>query len=97
MADQAGRRPAGWPLRRLPAASLALGILGLTAFSFYGIVPALALVSGLLSDYRIHRTGGHRGRGMAEAGIVLGIIGILATLSLVASVDVTRFWGGHGI
>jgi hypothetical protein len=97
MADQAGRRPAGWPLRRLPAASMALGILGLTAFFFYGIVPVLALVSGLVSDYWIHRTGGRRGRGMAGAGIVLGIIGILATLSLVASVDVTSFWRAYGI
>jgi hypothetical protein len=70
-------------------AALVLGIVGL--FSLFcgilGICSILALIFGILSRNEINASGGSvRGGGMSMAGIILGVIGILATIGWIAVV-----------
>lgn len=56
-------------------ASLVLGLIGLPA-GCTGIVPLLAIVLGVVGLGQVARAGGG-GRGMAYAGIALGLVGVL--------------------
>ncbi len=64
-------------------ASLVLGIVGLTAFP---VIPSLlALIFGYKGRREIDRSGGlQEGRGLAVAGIVLGWIGCVVLLLIIA-------------
>ncbi len=55
-------------------ASLVLGILGLGSLPFAASL--LAIIFGAVALKRIRRNPGQEGRGMAVAGIILGILGI---------------------
>jgi hypothetical protein len=70
-------------------ASLVLGIVGLVLFVFFMILPILALVFGLVASRQIKESRGTQsGSGVAIAGAVMGAIGILLFLLLIAT-------GGH--
>ena len=61
----------------LATAALVLGLVGLVMFWFFGIVPLLALIFGLISTKAINRSGGTlSGLGQARAGVILGLIGV---------------------
>jgi Domain of unknown function (DUF4190) len=61
----------------LAVASMVLGIVGILFFVFFAIVPALALIFGLVSHSQIRQSAGTQGgSGMAVAGIVLGAVGV---------------------
>ena len=63
------------PLKKATTA-MVLGIIGLFCIPF--VFSVLALVLGLQARAEIDRSGGaYRNRGMATAGIVLGIIGLV--------------------
>lgn len=67
----------------LSVASLVLGILGiLTAALGIGLLfAALAVIFGAVSGAKIKKSGGfYTGRGMAKAGLILGIIPLAALL-----------------
>jgi hypothetical protein len=63
----------------LAVASLVLGIVGLILAGFFAIVPALALILGLvaLSQIRTATPGTLAGKGLAIAGVALGSVGIV--------------------
>lgn len=66
--------------------ALVLGIVGLLCCGIFTAIPAL--IVGIIANKEIGASGGYQaGRGMAIAGIVLGIAGIVLSLLLVA------FWG----
>jgi hypothetical protein len=66
--------------------SLVLGIIGLFLFVFFMIVPILALVFGLVGGNQIRSSGGRQtGEGMATAGAIMGGLGILFFVFLVAA------------
>jgi hypothetical protein len=66
-------------------AAMVLGIIGL--FCVPLVFSVLALVFGILARNEIDRSGGmYRNRGMATAGIVLGIIGLALGVLFVANV-----------
>lgn len=71
------------PANGLAIASMVLGITGLVILWIIG--PILALVFGYIAKGQIDRSGGTQGgRGFAIAGIVLGWIGIVWGLLIVA-------------
>ena len=75
----------------LAVASMVIGIVSFVLACGYGIGllgSPVALVMGRISMKRIDRSGGQLGgRGMAQAGFILGIIGtVLLVLSLIALV-----------
>jgi hypothetical protein len=63
-------------------ASMVCGIVGLVVFGF--ILGIIAIVLGSIAKNEIRRTG-QGGYGMATAGIVLGIIDIIAGIFIVAA------------
>lgn len=67
----------------LAVASLVLGILtvtfGMWCLWFFPVLPILAVVFGHISLSQLRRQGG-TGRGMAIAGLVMGYIGLAATI-----------------
>ncbi len=66
--------------------ALILGILGPLCCGIFTAIPALIL--GIMARKEIDASGGSQsGRGMAIAGIVLGIVGIIVSLLIIA------FWG----
>lgn len=68
----------------LAIASLVLGILGLPPLLINVIASILGLVFGLISRSSIRNSGGGLGGGgLATAGIVLGLVGILLNLLVV--------------
>jgi hypothetical protein len=88
----AGPPPQGWvpgapwgPPRNDGSAigALVCGILSITCAGYLGIILGpVALVLGVRSRRRITDSGGAlRGEGMAQAGIVLGIIGIVISIA----------------
>ncbi len=74
---QAHGLPFGQPqLHKKAVTSMVLGIIGL--FCIPMVLSVLALVFGLQARNEIDRSGGaYSNRGMATAGVVLGIIGIV--------------------
>jgi hypothetical protein len=63
----------------LAIASLVLGIIWL-----WGLGSILALIFGLVARKQIDQSNGMaRGRGLATAGIVLGIVGIIGAIALI--------------
>ena len=62
-------------------ASLVLGIVGLTAIFcvFPGVASVLAIIFGHMARNEIDAGSGQEGRGMAVAGFVMGIIGVVVT------------------
>ena len=63
-----------------------LGILGPLCCGIFTAIPALIL--GIMARKEIDASGGSQsGRGMAIAGIILGIVGIVLSLAIIA------FWG----
>jgi hypothetical protein len=63
----------------MSVASLVLGILWL-----WGLGSLLALIFGILGKNQIDRSAGREsGRGMAVAGIVLGIVGLAGAVILI--------------
>jgi hypothetical protein len=65
---------------RLAIASLALSVLWL-----YALGSLLGLVLGIVAEGRIDRSGGTlKGRGLAIAGIVLGALGLVVSIILLA-------------
>ncbi|HAS12906.1 MAG TPA: hypothetical protein DCS55_20720, partial [Acidimicrobiaceae bacterium] len=74
--------PAPTKTNGLAIASLVLGILWL-----YWIGSILALIFGLIAKSQIDNSNGTQtGRGLAVAGIVLGLIGIVVPLLAVAAI-----------
>jgi Flp pilus assembly protein TadB len=63
--------------------ALVCGILSITCAGFLGIILGpVGLALGTRSRRRISESGGAlRGEGMAQAGIVLGIIGIVVSIA----------------
>ena len=53
-----------------------LGIVGLFSFWFAIVLGILAIVFGVYAKKAMERTGNYTGKGMAKAGIILGIIDI---------------------
>lgn len=92
-------RPA--PTEGLAVASMVIGIVSLVLACGYGIgllgSPA-ALVMGRISMKRIDRSNGQLGgRGMAQAGFILGIIGtVLLAITLIALVVILVVAVGGG-
>ncbi len=71
-------------------ASLVLGLIGL------GIGSVLAIIFGLMAKKNIRESGGmETGGGMATAGIVLGILGVVGALILIVS-GLAASGGGAG-
>ena len=63
-----------------------LGILGPLCCGIFTAIPALIL--GIMARKEIDASGGNQtGRGMAIAGIILGIVGIIVSILMIA------FWG----
>ncbi|MBI4885353.1 MAG: DUF4190 domain-containing protein [Actinobacteria bacterium] len=61
----------------LATAALVCGLLGLVMFWFFGIVPLLGLIFGLISAKAIKRSSGTlTGLGKARAGWITGLIGV---------------------
>ena len=73
----------------LAIASLILGILGILTVP-YVVLAILALIFGLVSMKR-YKEGYHDRRGMAKAGIILGIIGLSLALLLYGLVILSFF------
>lgn len=87
-----GTDPSGAaPTRSLPTgmavASLVLGILGLltSAFLLGGLLGLVAVILGVIALSKIKR-GEAGGRGMAVGGIITGILAMLVTILIVATV-----------
>ncbi len=67
------------------------GLIGLVMFWFFGIVPLLALIFGLVSTRTINRSGGTlRGLGQARAGWILGLIGVVGAAAFLWAVATDR-------
>lgn len=76
----------GAPTNQKAIWALVLGILGVLCCGIFTAIPAL--IVGILANKEIGASGGSQtGRGMAIAGIVLGIAGIIFSLLVIA------FWG----
>lgn len=87
-----GTDPSGAaPTRSLPTgmavAALVLGILGLltSAFLLGGLLGLVAVILGVIALSKIKR-GEAGGRGMAIGGIITGILAMLVTILIVATV-----------
>ncbi|MBC7290107.1 MAG: DUF4190 domain-containing protein [Actinotalea sp.] len=87
--------PPEWtpPPRTNPLAvtALVVGILGLLVFPL--VLSPVALVLGIVGVLQVRRTG-EQGTGLAVAGIVLGAVGTLVSLALVALFASLSWWGG---
>ena len=76
----------GAPTNKKATWALILGILGLLCCGIFTAIPAL--IVGIMANKEIGASGGNQaGRGMAIAAIVLGIVGIVLSLLVIA------FWG----
>ena len=74
--------------------SLVLGLVGLITFWLLAIPPILALVFGLVGRSQIKMSGGRQeGDGLAIAGIVTGIVGmVIFVIVLIVNINTsTRF------
>jgi Domain of unknown function (DUF4190)/Septum formation len=74
-----GWQPATPPTRRpgLAIAAMVCGIVGVFMFWFFGIVPLLGVIFGLVSGRSIKRSNGTlTGLGMARTGWILGLVGL---------------------
>jgi hypothetical protein len=69
-------------------ASLVLGIVGLIVFGV--IMGALAIIFGVMALSDIKRDPGLGGRGMAQAGLITGIIGFLGGVALIVYLLATQ-------
>jgi hypothetical protein len=67
----------------LAVASLVLGIVGIL-LELFGVIPILAITFGVVARRQIAQGRG-TGRGMATAGIVLGVIGLVVLLVILAA------------
>ncbi|MBQ2714380.1 MAG: DUF4190 domain-containing protein [Clostridia bacterium] len=65
-------------LSALAIAGMVLGIVGMI-FSFYGVVPVLAIVFSGIALKQINE-GKYKGKGFAITGLVLGIVGAAWTV-----------------
>jgi hypothetical protein len=62
----------------LAVAAMVCGIVGIPLFVMFGILPLLGLIFGLVSASTIKRSeGALTGLGMARAGWILGVVGLL--------------------
>lgn len=80
--------PGAYPPRNngLAVASMVLGICGVILFVFFAIPSVLAVVFGSIARGQIRRSQGVQvGRGMATAGIWLGLIEIVVFLYLITT------------
>jgi hypothetical protein len=85
-ADGQPRVPVGSPTNQKATWALILGILSPFCCGIFTAIPALIL--GIIARKEIDASGGSQtGRGMAIAGIVLGIVGIIVSVAMIA------FWG----
>jgi hypothetical protein len=75
------------PTDGMAVASLVLGIVGVTMICAYGLglVPAIiAIVLGRMSKQKIDASGGQiGGRGLAQAGFILGIVTTVMTVFVI--------------
>jgi hypothetical protein len=79
---QQGQPQYGYAQRRtngMSVASLVLGIVGLLLFGFFMIPNILAIIFGFVGISQINRApqGALGGKGLAIAGIVMGLLGVL--------------------
>jgi hypothetical protein len=86
----AGYVPAGYAppasTNGLAVASLVLGLIGVLSCGYtFFVAPLLAVIFGVLGRRQIRETG-QRGEGMAMAGLVLGIIGLVISALIVVVV-----------
>lgn len=70
-------------------ASLIFGILGLTVLPVVG--PALAIVFAINGKRDISLGKSTEGKGLADAGLILGIVGLILSLLLLYFIS-TRIW-----
>lgn len=78
--------PGSAPTNQKAIWALVLGIVGLLCCGIFTAIPAL--IVGIMANKEIGASGGYQaGRGMAIAGIVLGTVGTILSLLLIA------FWG----
>lgn len=75
-------------------AALACGILSLIVFGF--IFGPIAVVVGIIARREIAREPNLTGRGLALAGIILGILGFIASVIFVIVLGPSIFSGGGG-
>ena len=86
-----GPLPPTQRLHGLATAALVCGLIGLVMFWFFGIVPLLALIFGLVSTRTINSSGGRlRGLGQARAGWILGLIGVVGAAVFLWAVATDR-------
>lgn len=81
----------------LALGALIAAIAGLTILPVFGSI--VAIILGIIALHRIRATG-ENGHGMALAGIVLGIIGLLLGIFLagwLATLLGTGYWGGSNV
>jgi Domain of unknown function (DUF4190) len=71
-----------------------LGIVGLL-ISLFGVLPILAIIFGAMSRRQIDHGRG-RGRGMATAGLILGVIGLILFIVVIVAVGIHPTSFGHG-
>lgn len=87
----AGMLPPAQRMHGLATAAMVCGIVGLVTFWFFGIVPLLALIFGLVSGSAIKKSGGAlTGSGRAKAGVILGLIGVVGSAVFLWAVATDR-------
>ncbi len=72
-------------------AALVMGIIG---FLFFGLLSILAIIFGAIGISQTNKDPSLKGRGLATAGLVLGIIGIVGGIIWLIAVALwsTSFW-----
>lgn len=69
---------------------MAVASLVLSLLWIWGVGSLLAVIFGAVGQRQIDESGGTQtGRGMATAGLILGILGIVGTIVLIAAIATT--------
>jgi ammonia channel protein AmtB len=71
--------------RQLPqraVAPLKTNVLAIVSLVAAFVIPVVAVVTGYIAQSQIRRTG-EEGRGMARAGVIIGMVGIVAQLAVI--------------
>jgi uncharacterized membrane protein YvbJ len=92
-ARQAAPTPAATGERTSGMAIAAL-IMGILGFLFFGLLSILAIIFGAIGISQTNKDPYLKGKGMATAGLVLGIIGIVGGIIwlIVVAIWSTSFW-----
>jgi len=87
----APRAAAGEKTSGMAIAALVTGIAG---FIFFGILSILAIIFGAIGIRQTNKDPSLKGRGMAVAGLVLGILGVAGGIIwlIIVTIWSTSFW-----